>query len=280
MTWLRTLSLAWLIAPTALAAQGVLVAPTGVFINPHTRGASVSLYNPGRTPVEVSISTAFGYPVSDSLGHVTLRMETAPDSTSRSAASWIETFPHRMVMQPSERRVVRLLARPPASLPEGEYWTRLVVSAKGGQVALQSPTPDRGIRVGLLLDVRTIVAVYYRKGLMHTGVTMTGVRAQVWHGVLHVCARFTREGSAAFLGMLHVTVLDSSGTQVASVQRPLAVYYSLSPCTTTAVPALQPGRYMVHLLVDTDRGDLDRAALLPIAAVRDSAALVIVPRTP
>ena len=70
------------LGPAALAAQGVLVAPTGIFIDSHTRGGSVELYNPGADPVEVSISTAFGYPVSDSLGRITLYLDSAPGAGS------------------------------------------------------------------------------------------------------------------------------------------------------------------------------------------------------
>jgi len=275
---LRTLLLAWLLIPGALQAQGVLVAPTGIFIDPRTRGASVELYNPGSDPVEVSISTAFGYPVSDSLGQVTLRLEEHPDSAAPSAAPWIDAFPRRLILRARERRTVRLLARPPATLADGEYWARLIVDAKGGQVAIRSNADGAGIHVGLMLEVRTIVAVFYRRGRVTTGVAMSDARARTAHDSLDVCARFTREGNAAFLGTLHTTVSDSAGTQVASVSTPLAVYHTLSPCFRTSIPRLATGRYAVHLLVDTDRRDLNRAALLPIPAVRDSVALVVSPR--
>src|SRR2546427_894149 len=46
-------------------------------------------------PAEVTISTAFGYPITDSLGHITLRSVAQPDSTLPSAAAWIQAFPRR-----------------------------------------------------------------------------------------------------------------------------------------------------------------------------------------
>jgi P pilus assembly protein, chaperone PapD len=263
------------LGPAALAAQGVLVAPTGIFIDSHTRGGSVELYNPGADPVEVSISTAFGYPVSDSLGRITLYLDSAPDSTRPSAAAWVDAYPRRLIMRPRERRTVRLFVRPPANLPDGEYWSRLIVDAKGGQVAVQSPASSSGIQVGLALEVRTIVGVFYRKGRASTGVEMSGARARVSHDSLTVCARFTRQGSAAFLGAMHATLTDRTGKQVASLSSPLAVYYTLAPCVQATVPALVPGRYVVHLLVDTNRDDLKREALLPITPVRDSLVITV-----
>lgn len=278
MFLLRILSLLWLLVPAALSAQGVLVAPTAIFIDPRTGGASVELYSSGNDPVEVSISMVFGYPASDSLGRVSLHMEPTPDVTAPSAAPWVEAFPRRLILRSHERRTIRLLARPPASLPAGEYWSRLIVDAKGGRVALQPPASNSAIQVGLDLEVRTIVALFYRRGEVRTGLTMTEPRARLASDSLEVCARFTREGNAAFLGTLHATLSDTGGARIAEAAMPLAVYYTLEPCVTVPVHDLAPGRYVVHLLVDTDRPDLEREALLPIAAIRDSVILTIAPR--
>lgn len=279
MRLLRILSLVAALAPAALSAQGVLVAPTGVFIDPQTHGASIEAYNPGNESVEVSISMMFGYPVSDSLGRVTLRTVVNASSTMPSAAPWVEAFPHRLILRPRERRTIRLLARPPASLPDGEYWSRLIVTTKGSRVALQSPAANAAIQVGLNLEVRTIVALFYRKGHVGTGVTMSNASARLTGDSLRVCTRLHREGNAAFLGALHATLTDSTGARVFAEDNPLAVYYELAPCIAAPAPKLPPGRYVMHLLVDTNRQDLKRQALLPIAAIRDSVVLTVAPHS-
>ncbi|MGH7704181.1 MAG: hypothetical protein ACREMO_13890, partial [Gemmatimonadales bacterium] len=109
-------------APRLLPAQGVLVAPHVIYLDHRTRSGSITLYNPGDGPVEISISTLFGYPVSDSTGGFQLRTVDDPDSTLPSAAKWIQAFPRRLTLGPRERQTVRLLGRPPASLLDGEYW--------------------------------------------------------------------------------------------------------------------------------------------------------------
>ena len=156
----------------ALAAQGVMVAPHAVFIDHRLRSGSVLLYNPGTEPVEVTISTIFGYPVTDSTGAITLRTVDAPDSTLPSALAWIQAFPRRLTVAPRERQTVRLLARPPAGLADGEYWLRMVIAAQGGRVPISGVTDTTAIQIGLRLEVRTIIGVNYRKGPVATGLAL------------------------------------------------------------------------------------------------------------
>ena len=81
-----------------------------------------------------------------------------------SAAGWIEAFPRRMTIPPLQRQTIRLLARPPQGLADGEYWSRLIISAKGGSVPVTGIDSTSNINVGLTLEVRTIIPLIYRKG--------------------------------------------------------------------------------------------------------------------
>ncbi len=74
----------------SLTAQGVMVAPHAVFIDHSQRSGSVLLYNPGTEPVEVTISTIFGYPTTDTSGNIKLNTIENPDSTVPSALAWIQ----------------------------------------------------------------------------------------------------------------------------------------------------------------------------------------------
>jgi hypothetical protein len=257
-----------------LRAQGVLVAPHGVFIDHHTRTASVELYNPGVQAVEVSLSMLFGYPVSDSLGNVTLYVAEKADSSQPSAAGWIEAYPRRLTLRPRERQRVRLFARPPADLPDGEYWTRLVVTTTGVQLP-SAGAETASMRVGLTLEMRTIVAAFYRKGPVRTAVALSDVRAQLVGDSIVVRARLARQGNAAYLGMANGRVLDGNGRHVASFASQVAVYHFLEPRFVVPARSLAPGRYTVHLEFTTNRDDLARDAVLRAATVRDSAVVTV-----
>lgn len=268
---------ALVLGAASLPAQGVMVAPHAVFIDHRTRSGSLLLYNPGTEPVEVSISTMFGYPTTDSSGAIVLHTVESPDSTLPSALSWVQAFPRRLTVAPRERQTVRLLARPPAALADGEYWLRLVIAAQAGRVPITGVADTTAIQVGLTLEVRTIIGVNYRKGPVSTGVSLSGVRAQVRNDSLITRARLQRRGNAAFIGMIRGTLVDSTGAARATFQSPIGVYFTMEPRigVPLAPPGLSRGRYWLRYEVATEREDLDPAVVLPAPAVRDSVPVVV-----
>jgi len=253
-----------------LAAQGVLIAPHAVYIDHARRSGSVTLYNPNPDPAEITISTAFGYPVTDSLGHFALRSVERPDSTLPSAAAWVQAFPRRLTIAPLERQTVRLLATPPAGLPDGEYWARLIVSARGGKLPLRSVADTAAVRVQLNLVVNTNIGLAYRKGPVATGVALSQLRARRVGDSVEVWSRLERRETAAYVGTVRVALVDSTGKVPSTLNAPIAVYFVMAPRYALSVARLAPGPYWVRYELVTEREDLDPAVVLQAAAVRDS----------
>ena len=264
------LSLALLCGAAPLAGQGVVIAPHAVFMDARTRSGAVLLYNPNTEPVEVAISFFFGYPATDTAGSVIVRTVEHPDSTSPSAAGWIQAFPRRLTVPPLERQTIRLLATPPPGLANGEYWARLVISAKGGQLPVTGVADTAKVKVGLTLEVRTIIGVFYRKGAVQTGVTLAGLRTAVVGDSLAVWARLTQRGNAAYIGSAHAALLDSSGRTLSEMKAPIGVYYTMEPRWALPIGALAPGRYRLRFDLSTGREDLAPELVLPSPPVRDS----------
>jgi hypothetical protein len=260
---------------TSLRAQGVMVAPHAVYIDHRVRSGSVLLYNPGTEPVEVTISTFFGYPVTDSTGTIMLRTVENPDSTLPSALAWVQAFPRRLTVAPLERQTVRLLGRPPVDLADGEYWLRLVIAAKAGQVPVTGIPDSSGIQVGLTLEVHTVIGVAYRKGTVSTGVALSNVRAQLKGDTLFTWSRLERRGNAAFVGVVRGTLVDSTRAVRATFTSPLGVYFTLEPRIATIVGRLPRGRYWLRYEAAAEREDLDPAVVLRAPTVRDSVQLVV-----
>jgi len=261
--------------PAPLLAQGVLVAPHAIIIDHRTRSGSLSLYNPGTEPSEVTLSTFYGYPVTDSTGEFVLRTPETPDSIAQSAAGWIEAFPKRMVLAPKERQTVRLLARPPATLADGEYWARVVVSAKGGTVPVSGVADSSGVSVGLSLEVRTVLPLQYRKGRVTTGVQLNDVVATVEGDSLALRPHLVRTGNGAYLGTVRAVLRDSSGKTLASLSSPLAVYYDMTPRLTAPLPVagLPAGTYQVQIEAAAERPDIAPELVLASPPVRSSLAV-------
>jgi len=264
------LTLGLLCGAALLAAQGVVIAPHAVFIDGRTRSGAVLLYNPNTEPVEVAVSFFFGYPATDSAGRIVVDSIRHPDSTSVSAAAWLQAFPRRLTVPPLERQTIRLLATPPSGLVDGEYWARLVISAKGGQLPVTGVADTARVKVGLTLEVRTIIGVYYRKGAVHTGVALSGLRTAVVGDSLAVWARVTQQGNAAYIGTAHAVLTDSTGKTLSEMKAPIGVYYTMEPRYALAIGALAPGRYRLRFDLSTGREDLAPELVLPSPPVRDS----------
>ena len=265
---LALLGLTALAAPQT-AAQGIVVAPHAVYVDHSTRSASITLYNPGGRSVEVTISSVFGYPITDSAGQLALFTPDSLDPSMPSAAEWIEAFPKRMVIQPLQRQTVRLLARPPQGLPEGEYWSRVIISAKEAAPSATAADSER-VSIGFSLEVRTIIPLTYRKGALKTGLSATDLQAKPEGDSLVVRAKLTRQGSAAYIGTVKGTLLNPSGKAVASFEEPIAVYYDVDPVFSFSTRELPSGRYRLRLEYLSERPDISPDLLLRAPPVRDS----------
>jgi hypothetical protein len=253
--------------------EAILVAPHAVFMDHRSRTGQVFLVNTGDAAEEVSIELKYGYPATDSTGTVFIRLIDQPDSTEPSAAAWIKAYPRRAVLAPGQRQVVRLLATPPAGLPDGEYWSRIIATSRGSKVAVVGG--DSTVSAGLSLELRTIISLSYRKGAVHTGVTVTDLRATREGDSLVVWFGAERQGNAAFLGTLTYRLVDAAGNVREEWESPVAVYHPLSRRYVFPVDSVPAGRYTLRMSLTTARSDLDQRNILPAEPVSRSVDVVV-----
>ena len=252
----------------------MLVAPHAVVIDHRTRSGSLSLYNPGDQPAEVSLSTFFGYPVTDSSGNFDLRTVERPAANMPSAAGWLEAFPKRMVLA-TEGAPDRPAPRPAAGRPcrtastgPGWWWR-----PRAARVPVSGVDDSSGITVGLNLEVRTVLPLQYRKGAVATSVRASGLSAGVegdslccppssraaGHGRLHR----HRSRRAGRLRRAHGRDVQQPGGRVLRRGSPL----HRGPAGRQAAARAQ---YHLQVEVTTEREDLAPETLLAARPVRDS----------
>jgi hypothetical protein len=244
----------------------VSVSPMAVYLSDRERTGTMTLYNPGSRPEEIEIEFAFGYPQTDAEGNILVPLsEEAAPAGEPSAVPWLSAFPRRLVLEPGQRQVVRVLARPPAGLPDGEYWARALVSSRGGQEPIEARQGD----VDIQIDVETliVVAVNYRNGDVTTGVTVTGSEAAVVGDSTVTRVTLERTGNAAFLGRLLIEALDERGDVITSSEQVMAVYRTISPRLVLSTPANGRRPVTLRYTLDTERNDLPPGGALPMERV-------------
>lgn len=265
-TLFRTLLLALgLVAAGEQAAHAVSVSPTALYIDSRTRTGVLTLHNPGALAEEITIDFAFGYPQTDSAGTLSVPVTLEPAAGEPSAMAWMRAFPRRLVLQPGQRQVVRVMVNPPADLPDGEYWARLLVSSRGGQPPIEQTQGD----VRLQLDVATtlVMAANFRKGDVGTGLDVTAESARRVDDGVQVEVDLRRTGNAAFLGRLRADVINARGEVLGTAWDDLAVYREVRRRHLVPVPPGTEGPLTVRVTIDTEREDLPAGGALPVAPI-------------
>ena len=262
----RTLAAALaLLAGTAARAHAVSVSPTALYIDSRTRTGVLTLFNPGTLPEEITVDFAYGFPQSDSAGNVTVPTTKEPGAGEPSAMAWMRAFPRRLLLQPGQRQIVRVLVEPPADLPDGEYWARVLVSSRGGQPPIEQTQGD--VRLQLNVQTTLVMAANYRKGDLRTGANVTAASARRTADGVQLQVDLARTGNAAFLGRMRAELLDGAGNVAATLYDDLAVYRTMRRRLTFPVPAGVNGPFAVRIHVDTEREDLPPGGALPAAPI-------------
>jgi P pilus assembly chaperone PapD len=271
LTCASALAIAYVALPAA-TARAVTVSPTAVYISAKSPSALLTLINTGSRPEEIELSIGFGYPVSDSAGVLRVDIVDTAASGEPSLTSYLRVFPRRLVLQPGQRQVVRVMVTMPPGAGDGEYWGRVLVKSRGGEPPIEQAQGD--VKMQLSLETTFATAVFYHKGDVKTGIRVPTVTAKRLSDGAELTIDLERDGNSAFLGRVHAELLDASGKTVAEVEDVVAVYRALRRRfllrSTAPIPA---GAYTVRYLVDTERPDLPPQGPIKAVAVRGTVAV-------
>jgi P pilus assembly protein, chaperone PapD len=264
----RLLALAALLAGAPLSAHAVTVSPNALFIDSRTRSGVLTLYNPGTTAEEIEITFAFGYPRSDLAGAISVALADTAPAGEPSVLGFVRAFPRRLRLEPGQRQTVRILMQPPAGLPEGEYWGRVLIHSRGGRPPVEQQ--QGGIRMQIDLETVIVGAVNYRNGTMHTGVHIDSARATVSPrgDSVRVVADISRLGNAAYLGHMTLELVSAEGKVLGTTDEDFALYRGLRKVESIAVPTGAPlNGATVRYRFTTERPDIDPESRLAGEAV-------------
>lgn len=247
-------------AGRGLDAQ-VLVAPTALFLSADAPFGAVLVANRSHESQEVTIDFRFGYPASDSQGD--LYMAYGDSLKAFSMEPWVRAFPRRFALGPGQEQLVRVVARPPAGLADGTYWTRLVTTSSGRGTTMS--VASGGASAQVVLRVEQVTAVLFRRGSLNTEVDIGEPRVVSDSAGTRLRIPLARRGNSPFLGRIGVRILDAQGVPAAEAQEYIALYVDLTKRFN--FPRLAPGNYTVEITVASKRPDIPRENLIQILDV-------------
>jgi len=214
-----------LLVPEGSASAGVgdlLVAPTRLVLN-GGRSAEVILNNIGDEPATYRISAEFRRMTADGM----LEDVTDPSESEKIARDMIIFAPRRVTLAPHEPQSVRIAARPPKGLPDGEYRIHLLFRAvpPATPVATAANAPAKGLSFKLTPVYGVTIPVIVRLGNLSAQAAISNVRVEQHDGRPAIAMDISRNGSRSTFG--EVRVYKAGVKDPVALSRAVAVYTEL-----------------------------------------------------
>ncbi|HEY8592270.1 MAG TPA: molecular chaperone [Sphingomicrobium sp.] len=211
-----------IVSSSSIAHAGVgdlLVAPTRLVLDGR-KGAEVVLNNIGTEPATYRVSVEFRRMTPDG----NLVEVTEPTPQEKAAADMIVYAPRRVTLPPNQPQAIRISARPPAGLPDGEYRVHLLFRAVPPPTAVAKPEDEqaKGLRLQLIPVYGVTIPVIVRLGNLQAKAAITDVKLQKDDGKPAIALELSRTGTRSTFG--EVRVLKAGVKDPVAIQRAVAVY--------------------------------------------------------
>jgi len=215
-----------LVLPTQAATAGVgdlLVAPTRLVLN-GGRSAEVILNNIGDEPATYRISAEFRRMKPDG----SLEEVTDPTAAEKAAEDMLIFAPRRVTLAPREPQSVRVAARPPQGLPDGEYRIHLLFRAvpPATPVVQAAGAPAKGVSFKLVPIYGVTIPVIVRLGNLTVQAGISNVRLEQREGKPVVVLDLERSGGRSTFG--EVRVLKAGVKDPIALARAVAIYTEIN----------------------------------------------------
>jgi len=212
--------------PFSQASAGVgdlLVAPTRLVLN-GGRSAEVILNNIGDEPATYRISAEFRRMKADG----SLEEVTNPTDSEKAARDMLIFAPRRVTLAPREPQSIRIAARPPAGLPDGEYRVHLLFRAipPATPVTQAAAAPATGLSFKLTPVYGVTIPIIVRLGNLSVEAGISNVRLENRDGKPAIAMELSRTGGRSTFG--EVRVLKSGVKAPIALSRAVAVYTEIN----------------------------------------------------
>jgi len=213
---------AGLSVPASAGVGDLLVAPTRIILDGR-KGTEIVLNNIGDEPATYRISVEFRRMMPDG----NLEDVSDPTPQEKAAADMIVYAPRRVTLAPHEPQSIRIAARPPEGLPDGEYRVHLLFRAipPSTPVTTNAAQSDDGLRLQLIPIYGVTIPVIVRLGNLQATAGISNVELEKNEGKPFIGLDLNRSGSRSTFG--EVRVLKAGVKDPIAIQKAVAVYTEL-----------------------------------------------------
>jgi P pilus assembly chaperone PapD len=212
-------------APAQAGIGDLLVAPTRIVLDGR-KGAEVVLNNIGEEPAVYRVSVEFRRMDQDG----GLNDVTQPTAQDQKAADMIIYAPRRVTLAPHEPQAIRIAARAPQGLPDGEYRVHLLFRAippANPVVQAAASEPEKGLRFQLTPVYGVTIPVIVRLGNLQATAGIANVHLDKGKdGNPVVSLELSRTGTRSTFG--EVRVLKAGVKDPIALQKAVAVYTEIN----------------------------------------------------
>jgi len=209
--------------PAGAGVGDLLVAPTRIILDGR-KGTEIVLNNIGDEPATYRISVEFRRMTPDG----NLEDVSAPTPQEQAAADMIIYAPRRVTLPPNEPQSIRIAARPPQGLPDGEYRVHLLFRAvpPSNPVAVTPADQPKGLQFQLTPIYGVTIPVIVRLGNLQATAGISNVALNKSDGKSTIDLDLTRSGSRSTFG--EVRVLKAGVKDPIAIQKGVAVYTEIA----------------------------------------------------
>lgn len=243
--------------PAEAGVGDLLVAPTRIVLDGR-RGTEVILNNIGddvatyRVSVELRRMTREGRLVD----------VEAPTEVEKAAQDMILYAPRRVTLPPNQPQTIRLNARAPEGLADGEYRVHMLFRAVPPPRPVSAPQKMEGVAFQLIPIYGVTIPVIVRLGNLEAKAGLANVRKVNDGGKPAIALDISRSGDRSTFG--EVRVLKAGISDPIAIVRGIAVYTELGQRTVTvpidpAHVADANGQVTVQYVEPTDTGPVTLA---------------------
>lgn len=251
--------LIFLLVPNILLSQ-IIISPYVVYTDSKNQFANMIVQNESDDAYEIGISFKFGYPISDSLGNISMKYLDNPDSSSLSILNYVKVFPRKFILKPRQRQLIGLTVKPPQNIKEGTYWVRIVTSStkQSNQPLLDTNNTNLSAQITFVLN--QITTLLYRTSNASTGIEITDIKYLINDDKLDIISSLKRLGNSPFFGDMKVTVFDKNNNLILSDTQHLKVYYDLFAKSSFNISELKKGEYKALIqLTHNEKEDIPQS---------------------